>query len=111
MLSTLAEESVASTMKGWYELFMVSCLYRLKIILYLVFQIIRVPHSIPHWGTPDFHPTRILCYFSLPYILFYACQIWGQNKSYITNRIFVLQKSAVRIMSFASFRSILFSKN
>ena len=37
--------------------------------------------------------------------IFYACQIWGQNKSTITNRIFILQKSAVRIMSFASFRS------
>ena len=37
--------------------------------------------------------------------IFYACQIWGQNKSIITNRIFILQKSAVRIMSFASFRS------
>ena len=36
---------------------------RLKIILYiyiyLVFQIIRVPHSISHWGTPAFHPTRL----------------------------------------------------
>ena len=33
---------------------------RLKIILYLVFQIIRVPHSIPHWGTPAFHPTQVV---------------------------------------------------
>ena len=32
---------------------------RLKIILYLVFQIIRVPNSIPQWGTPAFHPTQL----------------------------------------------------
>ena len=57
MLSTPAEENIASTMKGWCKLFMVSCLYRLKIILYLVFQIIRVPHSIPHWGTPMRYPS------------------------------------------------------
>ena len=35
----------------------------------------------------------------------YACQIWGQNRGSITNRIFILQKSAVRIMSFASCRT------
>ena len=27
--------------------------------------------------------------------IFYACQIWGQNKNSITNRIFILQKSAI----------------
>ena len=33
----------------------------------------------------------------------YACQVWGQNKNSITNsRIFILEKSAMRIMSFES---------
>jgi hypothetical protein len=35
----------------------------------------------------------------------YACQVWGQNQSTITRRILLLQKSAIRIMSYASFRS------
>ena len=37
--------------------------------------------------------------------IFYSCQIWGQVKNCITNRIFILQKSAVRIMTFESRRS------
>jgi hypothetical protein len=35
----------------------------------------------------------------------YACQVWGQNQSTITRRILLLQKSAIWIMSYASFRS------
>ena len=35
----------------------------------------------------------------------YASQIWGQKRGSITNRIFILQKSAVRIMSFAFCRT------
>ena len=37
--------------------------------------------------------------------MFYACQVLGQNKNSITNRIFTLQKSAIRIMSFETRRS------
>ena len=29
----------------------------------------------------------------------YGSQIWGQNQNYVTNRIFTLQKSAIRIIS------------
>ena len=35
----------------------------------------------------------------------YACQVWGQNQSTITRRILLLQKSAIRIMTYAPFRS------
>ena len=37
--------------------------------------------------------------------MFYACQVWGQNKNSTNNRIFILQKSAIRIMTFESRRS------
>ena len=32
--------------------------------------------------------------------VFYACQIWGQNLNSITNRIYILQKRAIKLMSF-----------
>ena len=35
----------------------------------------------------------------------YGCQVWGQNQTTITRRILLLQKSAIRIISFAPFRS------
>ena len=33
--------------------------------------------------------------------LFYCCTVWGQNSSILINRIAILQKKAIRILSFA----------
>ena len=35
----------------------------------------------------------------------YNCQVWGLANNYITNRIFILQKAAIRIISFSQFRA------
>ena len=48
--------------------------------------------------------------FSLYYALFashliYACQIWAQNINMNTNRVFKLQKCAVRLLSFSDFNA------
>ena len=37
--------------------------------------------------------------------LIYACQAWGQCETSITKRTFILQKSAMRLMSFSPFQS------
>ena len=35
----------------------------------------------------------------------YACQVWGQNENTNTRRVVILQKCAVRLISFSTFRS------
>ena len=59
--------------------------------------------KLRHYVSPSILTT---IYYSLFHShMFYACQVWGQSKNSITNRIFTLQKSAMRIMSFESRRS------
>ena len=59
--------------------------------------------KLRHYVSPNILTT---VYYSLFHShIFYACQVWGQNKNSITNRIFILQKSAMRIMSFESRQS------
>ena len=89
---------------------------RLKIILYLVFQIIRVPHSISHWGTPmgypsfssDPHVTHVTptSFRKKVYILFYkkavlrVLRVVNQHKmSYLlfTNRCYVCVTCVLRV--------------